>query len=290
MKRKCILLLALLIMSCGCATTDTLHNETLVKEDVVTVGDHEQQHQQLQEMPDGVIIALLDTGVSTTAIKSDNLLTGYNYVLNSFDTEDKVNHGTAVASVILGCETARVTGLATEAYVVPLVVVTKQEGKMVSSTSEVLAEAIRDSVDVYEADIINVSLGIQSDDAVLREAVEYASEKGALVVSAVGNSGVEGKPYYPASYEQVLAVGSCDKNGEESDFSQTGADVLAPGEDIWLASRNGVTYGARGTSYATGFVAATAANMLVEDESIRGQVLKEYIISSAEKTGGCIGK
>lgn len=52
---------------------------------------------------DRVIIALLDTGVSTKAISGGQLLSGYNYVTDSTDTEDLINHGTAVASVILGC-------------------------------------------------------------------------------------------------------------------------------------------------------------------------------------------
>ena len=283
MKKMYVLLLVLSVAFCGCGLVKTSRTETSDLKDMV-----EAEMQEPRQMPEGVIIALLDTGVSAKAITSDNLLTGYNYVMDFVDTEDKINHGTAVASVILGCESAGVEGISPESYVVPLVVATKQDGKMVSVAPSVLAKAVRDSVDIYGADIINISLGIQNDDSELRAAVEYACEKGVLVVSAVGNSGAEGKPYYPASYDQVLAVGSCDENGEESDFSQAGADVLAPGEDIWLASRNGVTYGTRGTSYATGFVAAAAANVLLTDESIYGQALKEYIISVAEKTGGCI--
>ena len=232
-----------------------------------------------EQIPEGVVIALLDTGVSTTAITSEHLLTGYNYVEDSTDTEDKINHGTAIASVILGCESAEVAANAPEAYVIPLVVMTKQEGEIISLGAEKLAQVIRDSVDVYHADIINMSFGIQKDDPAIREAVEYATKQGVLVVSAVGNSGKNGDTYYPAAYACVLAVGSCDKYGEESDFSQPGADVLAPGEDIWLASRNGVTYGTRGTSYATGFVSAEAANMLLEDESLQPQELSEQIIS-----------
>lgn len=241
-----------------------------------------------EQMPEGVVIALLDTGVSTTAITSAHLLTGYNYVEDSTDTEDKINHGTAVASVILGCESAEVVAVAPEAYVIPLVVMTKQEGEIISLGTEELAQVIRDSVDVYHADIINMSFGIQKDEAAIREAVEYAAEQGVLVVSAVGNSGKNGNTYYPAAYECVIAVGSCDKYGEESDFSQPGADVLAPGEDIWLASRNGVTYGTRGTSYATGFVAAEAANMLLENETLQPQELIERIVSYFSDQGQSI--
>lgn len=259
MKRVILSAIVILICLCGCGK--------------------EPQDSQKVQIPEGVVIALLDTGVSATAITSDHLLDGYNYVENSTDTEDHINHGTAVTSAILGCESAAVEATAPEAYVVPLVVMTKIDGEVHSVKTEVLAQAIREAIDVYEADIINISLGIQKDDEVLRAAVEYATEQGVLVVSAVGNGGATGKPYYPASYDCVLAVGSHDEHGEESDFSQQGADVLAPGEDVWLASRNGVTYGTRGTSYATGFVSAGAANYLLEDESLSLEELKDAIIA-----------
>ncbi len=227
---------------------------------------------------DWVVIALLDTGVSATAITSDHLLCGYNYIDNSRDTEDKINHGTAVASVILGCEGAGIKAGAKDAYIVPLVVVSKENGRMVSASTKNLAQAIYDSVDLYKADIINVSLGVQDDAPELEAAIKYAYEKGVLVVSAVGNDGADGKPYYPAAYDETLAVGSCDEYGVESDFSQSGADVLAMGEDIWLASRNGKTYGAKGTSYATGFVAAIAATKLLEDSTLTLQQLWKRIL------------
>lgn len=261
MKRILLVIIAALICLCGCGKEP---QDVEVSQDT--------------QIPEGVVIALLDTGVSTTAITSDHLLTGYNYVEESIDTEDCINHGTAVASAILGCASADVEATAPDAYVVPLVVHTKIDGEAISVSTDVLAKAIKDAVDVYQADIINISLGIQKDDDALRTAVEYAAEQGVLVVSAVGNGGVAGKPYYPASYECVLAVGSHDEDGIESDFSQPGADVLAPGEDIWLASRNGVTYGTRGTSYATGFVSAKAANLLLEEDGLSLEELKECII------------
>ena len=207
-------------------------------------------------------------------------------MLDSDDSEDRINHGTAVASAIAGCEDAGVTGLAPEAYLVPLVVTDKVDGEVKGVTPDVLARAIRDSVDVYGADIINVSLGIQKDHPILREAISYVAEKNIPVISAVGNGGETGKPYYPASYDTVLAVGSCDRNGNKSDFTQSGAEVLAPGEDIMLASRNGVPYGIKGTSFATGFVSAYAANLLLETPAMTPQELYGKITQKAASCGG----
>lgn len=237
---------------------------------------------------EGVVVALLDTGISTAAIDPERILPGYNYVLSSGDTEDRINHGTATGSVIVGCESAEVVGLAPEAFLVPLVVTDKVDGKAKGVTPEILAQAIVDAVDVYGADVINVSLGIKKDTEELRRAVEYAESKGVPVISAVGNDGVGGDPYYPAAYETVLGVGSHDKNNEISDFTQQNgtADLLAPGENIWLASRNGKTYGAKGSSYATAYVSATAARLLEAQPGLTAEEVRQALISSASTVDG----
>lgn len=248
--------------------------------------------QQADEQPpvtrEKVVIALLDTGVSTTAIQSDSLLKGHNYVTGTDDTEDRINHGTAVASVILGCESAEVVGIAPDIALVPLVVTDKADGETKSVTPDVLAQAIRDSVDKYDACIINVSLGIKKDDPAVKEAVAYVQKQGALVICAAGNSGDSEELYYPAAYDGVLTVGSHDKDLKVSSFTQQNGtvDILAPGEDIWLASRNGKTYGAKGTSYATGYVSATAALLWQTDLTQTPEEIVKTILSSAQTVDG----
>ena len=93
--------------------------------------------------------------------------------------------------------------------------------------------------------------------------------------------------YYPAAYDGVLTVGSHDKDLKVSSFTQQNGtvDILAPGEDIWLASRNGVTYGTRGTPYATGFVSAAAALLWQENLSLTPQEITQTILSTAQKAG-----
>lgn len=236
--------------------------------------------------PERIVIALLDSGVSTAAIGSDHLLPGWNYVTGSANTEDLVNHGTAVASTILGSQSAEVTGAAGDAYLVPLVVVTEVEGETTGVPPQTLAQAIRESIDRYHADLICVALGILRDDTTLLEAVRYADEQKIPVLAAVGNDGENGQPLYPAAYDTVLAVGSCDKNGNRSTFSQNGADVLAPGEDLLLASRSGRTCGVKGTSFSTGYAAAHGANLLMENPSLTPAQLYEKLIEKARSCGG----
>ena len=235
-----------------------------------------------------VVIALLDTGVSTVAVKSESILPGHNYITDTADTEDRINHGTAVASVILGSESAGVEAAAPETYLVPLVIADKVDGQTVTAAPEVLAQAIRDSVDKYDACIINVSLGIKNDNSALREAVNYVQKQGALVVASAGNGGDSRDLYYPSAYDGVLTVGSHDKELKVSSFTQKNGtvDILAPGEDIWLASRNGKTYGARGTSYATGFVSAAAALVWKNDLTLTPDDIANALLSSAKMVDG----
>ena len=292
MKRLTALLLTVLFMLTGCSTgvADALQTsesfsvaDDTASSEVSEPSNTETFAHEAKTDVDGVKIALLDTGVSTKAIDSEHILPGHNYVIGTNDTDDLINHGTAVASVILGCDSANVTGIAPEAYIIPLVIVTKQEGETVSASPEQLAQAIFDSIDIYQADIINVSLGIREDNPSLLKAVSYANQKGIPVISAVGNDGEDGRPYYPASYDTVLAVGSCDRDGNKSSFTQDGAQVLAPGEGIMLASRNGVPYGIKGTSFSTGYISAYAAKILSEEPTLTPKDLYDRIIEESKE-------
>jgi serine protease len=87
-----------------------------------------------------------------------------------------------------------------------------------SSTSAVLASAIRYAADQGAA-VVNLSLGSPTPlDGVVQGALGYALSKGTLPVAASGNAGANGL-YYPAAYPGVLAVGSAKLDGTRSDFS-----------------------------------------------------------------------
>lgn len=72
-----------------------------------------------------VRVAVIDTGISSAAISAENLAEGQNYILPNNSTEDDIGHGTAVAGIIVGSETAGVEGLCPAAELVPLVYYSK---------------------------------------------------------------------------------------------------------------------------------------------------------------------
>jgi subtilisin family serine protease len=125
------------------------------------------------------------------------------------------------------------------------------------------------------AQVINLSLGGSSGGMVLKNAVDYAYQKGAVVVAAVGNEGVEGVSY-PAKFEKVIGVTSVDSNGRQSSFANygEGVDIAAPGVGVFTTWENEEMVSFSGTSTATAFVSgALAAELSKNPNFSRDQVL-----------------
>jgi len=59
-------------------------------------------------------------------------------------------------------------------------------------------------------------------------------------VAAVGNSGANSAPQFPAALPSVIAATAVDADGQVYDKAVHGAhvDVSAPGVDVWLAEQN----------------------------------------------------
>lgn len=247
------------------------------------------------DLPTGkdIKIAIIDTGISTKAINSGQLVQGYNYIKKNKDTEDKIGHGTAIAGLIAGSSSANLTGIAPKAKLVPLVYQTNDaDGNIKKGNYEMVARAIRDAVDIYGCRIINLSVGTTEESMLLRKAVEYAEEKNVVVISSVGNKNEKNPDslYFPAAYPTVIGVGSVNKKGQVSDFSQRNKSVMlvAPGERIWTVSQNGRSLLTNGTSFATAFVSGAAAALLYARPELTAAEVRSILYRSAkdiEETG-----
>lgn len=178
------------------------------------------------------------------------------------NTEDTVGHGTRVAGIAAATQNNQ-TGIAgiSEAEIVSLKVV----GKSGQGNTLFMLDAIKDAVDVYHCDVINMSLGFGVDVQSIREAVEYALVKGVIVVAASGNkssSNLEDTAIrYPAGYDGVIGVGSVNKNKEYyfTSVDNETVDVCAPGVSVLSTSSSGGYSFGTGTSFASPHVAAAAA-------------------------------
>ena len=176
----------------------------------------------------GVTVAVIDTGISQVIdLKDTKFVKGYDFVSDRVDATDDSGHGTHIAGTIAQSTNNQygVAGIAYEASLMPLKVITAEGGGTITD----IAEAIRYAAD-HGADVINMSLGGSGDSSVLREAIEYAYKKGVVIVAAAGNSN-SSSAAYPSRYPHVIAVGALDATGVKAPYSNFGAgvDISAPG-------------------------------------------------------------
>jgi subtilisin family serine protease len=121
------------------------------------------------------------------------------------------------------------------------------------------AQALLWAVD-QGAKVVNLSFGGYAYSETLREAVNYALERGVVVAAAAGNQGT-GLRFYPAAFPGVLAVGALDGEGRPASFSNRGpwVSLWAPGVRVYSAFPGGGFGLLSGTSMASPIVAGLAA-------------------------------
>ncbi|MBR5779004.1 MAG: S8 family serine peptidase [Clostridia bacterium] len=225
-----------------------------------------------------VIVAVLDTGVDRTHedLADANILPGYDAVTKTASVnDDAVGHGTGVIGLIAATANNGI-GIAGAAHGVTILPI-KVSASSTTIYSSDLVSAIRFAAN-SGAKIINMSVGGLSYSYAEQEAVNYAVSKGCILISASGNGGLlpyKDKKSYPASYEGVISVASCNADGERSEFSQYNdmVDVAAPGEALTMPIVEDGVSAYRidsGTSYSCAIVSAIAALAVSAcDEGIR---------------------
>lgn len=183
-------------------------------------------------------------------------------------------HGTAVASLLLGASAAGTQLLAADVYC------GRPEGGNVDAVVQALAWLAREKVGV-----INISL-VGPPNRVLERSVQALLQRGHAVVAAVGNDGPAAPPLYPAAYPGVVGVTAV--NGQDAVLPEAarGAHVLlaAPGAAL-LAARAGSRRHAevRGTSFAAPLVAALLAAQLPRpDPAAAGPALAALTASATD--------
>ena len=202
-----------------------------------------------------VLVAIVDTGVDFTQPDlRGKLVAGYDYVNNDQDPSDDNGHGTAVAGVV-AANTDNGIGVAGYCWACRLMPV-KVLGADGTGFASGLAQGIVWATD-HGARVINASLGSPVDDLTLTAAAQYAWLHGVLVVAAAGNESSP-TPDYPAVLPNVLSVSASDENDRLYGFSNSGADVAAPGENSTTGLGSGyVSF--LGTSSAAPVVSGIAA-------------------------------
>lgn len=228
-----------------------------------------------------VIVAVIDSGVSLSHPEFLGKLWidgeghfGYNFLEDDFNVEDEAGHGSHVSGLITANSDNGI-GVVGVSQSVKLMTLKTQgiDGK--GSVGDV-ADAIRYATD-RGADVINLSLTIGADSPFIKDAVDYALERGVVLVSASGNNGVEiteSQFISPAGLAPdrpgLISVGSVDSStGELSFFSNYSSDYVelsAPGshglEHILSTYKNGRYFALAGTSMAAPQVTGAVAQII----------------------------
>jgi membrane-anchored mycosin MYCP len=247
----------------------------------------------------GVRVAVIDSGVDATHPQLHGQVTAGDDFLkgNPNGRQDCVGHGTGVASIIAATPVDGVPfhGLAPRATIVPVRISEQEQinGKIVGKrgTSQDFADAIDFASDPQRGDaqVINLSLVMTEPDDLVRAAIARAIERDVVVVAAVGNEGnKENRTPYPASYPDVIGVGAIGPDGLRAAYSEHGTyvDVMAAGDKITTAALHSGLTSQDGTSFATPFVAATAALILQRFPMLTPAQVEHRMVATADPAPG----
>jgi thermitase len=170
---------------------------------------------------------------------------------------DDNGHGTHVAGIAAARANNR-TGVAGVAFNSPLAVCKALDSRGSGSVAAI-ANCIA-YLSAQGAKVISMSLSTAANPRTLSDAVQAASNAGALLVAAAGNDG-SGATVYPAGYPQVVSVAAIDRASAHAAFSNANPDVelSAPGVDVLSTYLGGGYRTLSGTSMATPYVAGVAA-------------------------------
>jgi hypothetical protein len=232
-----------------------------------------------------VVIGLVDSGVDMYHEDlADNILPGgRDFGDSDNDPSDEFGHGTMVCGVIAAIQNndIGISGCAPEAAILPIKVSMESSDSFTEAT---VAEGIIYAAD-YGVSIINLSLGWDDDKPhqVVKEAIDYAIERGVVLVAAAGNN--HGPVWFPANYDGVISVSGTDQESRNDNYAfGPELDLVAPGggidgSDFIFTTTLNSSYGyTRGTSFSAAIVSGVAALLLSQYPDLTREQVKDYLI------------
>ncbi|MEW6334959.1 MAG: S8 family serine peptidase, partial [Thermodesulfobacteriota bacterium] len=229
---------------------------------------------------------------------------GWNFIDNNNNLTDLNGHGTVNAGIIAAAANngIGIAGINPNVRIMPL----KALDFDINGGSIETARAILYAVD-HGARVINVSIGGSQYSRFEEMAINYANEKGVVVVVAAGNEGAETEEAFPAGLKNVITVAATDSNNRRTNFSNwgKGISIAAPGVDILSLRARGTDillisgpkdykpgfafvgndnnyYRATGTSFSAPLVSGVASLLLSRNPKLTGEQVKRMILNSAD--------
>ncbi|OKI85226.1 S8 family serine peptidase [Micromonospora sp. CB01531] len=250
----------------------------------------------------GSKVAVLDTGVDAGhpdlagRIGQTKDFTGSKY-----GTDDKVGHGTHVASTVAGTGAesgGKERGVAPGAELLIGKVLDDSGAGYESQIIAGMQWAVANNADVVSMSLGSMRPTTTCDDPIAQAVNELSGSSRSLFVIAAGNIGAaQNTVSSPGCATSALTVGAVDSTDATAYFSSRGPvggthalkpEIAAPGVGILAAAAGGRgVYAYRsmsGTSMATPHVAGAAAIAKEANPTLTGEQLKELLTSSADPT------
>ncbi|MFI6095226.1 S8 family serine peptidase [Lentzea sp. NPDC051213] len=241
-----------------------------------------------------VTVAILDTGVDETHPDLAGAVLESKNFSDSDTTDDRVGHGTHVASTVTG--DGKYKGIAPDSKII--------NGKVLGDFGGGRESDIIAGMEwaAAKAKVINMSLGSSwpddGTDPMSLALNRITKQTGALFVVAAGNSG--GPIGSPGSADAALTVGAVNRDDTLAEFSSRGPrwsnnavkpDITAPGVGIVAAKAKNGQIGTpvgdahvslSGTSMATPHVAGAAAILAAKNPAWKAEDIKAALMNSAK--------
>jgi subtilisin family serine protease len=225
---------------------------------------------------------------------------GWDFFYNDNNPDDEYGHGTHCAGIIAAM-TNNNKGVAGVSWNSKIMAVRAMDSQGLAPAS-VVASAIEYAVD-NGADVINSSfrlIGNITSIKIFDTVLDYAYDKGCVVVVAAGNEDKDASFTYPGNYPTTISVAGIspfNKKTESSNYGKT-VDISAPGVGILSLRAQGTDiykdgksivdekyYLASGTSMAAPFVSGVAALILSQNPGISNEQVKLALKETAYDPG-----
>jgi subtilisin family serine protease len=223
-----------------------------------------------------VLVGVLDTGVKSTHPDLKGRVSGD-------DLDDLIGHGTEVSGIIAANTNNNqgIAGISWNTQIVSIMVTDEFGQARVSTVASALDRAYQLGVKV-----IQISLSTNQFSFSLRDAIQLAEDRGLVIITSAGNSGVN-ELRYPAAFDGVIGVGAVDKNNSIESYSTRGGHVslVAPGTDVLTTAINGSYAAVTGTSFSAPQVSGVAALILSINPNLTANQVRTILTQSADDLG-----
>ncbi len=260
-----------------------------------------------------IIVAILDSGAkldhpefngriwenpneTVNGIDDDNNgyiddINGWDFANNDNTPTDDHGHGTNVAGIVgaNGNNNLGYSGVDMNCKLMIGKILNNENSGFYSWWTEAIYYAVDNG-----AKVINMSVGGSGFSSAMQDAINYAYNNGVVVVACMMNEN-NNTTYYPAGYQNTIAVGATNPNDERASpffwSASSGSnygnhiDVVAPGNYIYGLNNESNTnydYYWGGTSQAAPLVTGLSSLLLSQDPSRSPDAIRTIIRNTAE--------